>query len=88
MNQREPLQEQSKIRSILIQAEIALKENRFEEALALITGINVEEIRGLNIEEMQAIGSLLGYLRDLADEKKLNLAEELKVVQAGKNYLE
>lgn len=88
MNQKEPLQERSKVRSLLIQAEIALKENRFEEALAVISSISTDEIKELGIEEMQAIGSLLGYLRDLAEEKKLNLAEQLRIIQAGKNYLE
>ncbi|MEJ5227554.1 hypothetical protein [Thermodesulfovibrio sp.] len=88
MNQKEPLQERSKVRSLLIQAEIALKENRFEEALAVISSISTDEIKELGIEEMQAIGSLLGYLRDLAEEKKLNLAEQLRIIQAGKNYVE
>ncbi|MDI6865176.1 hypothetical protein [Thermodesulfovibrio yellowstonii] len=87
MNQREPLQEQSKIRSLLIQAELALKENRFEEALAMLSGISVEEMSTLNLEELQAIGALLNYLRELAEEKKNNLAEQLKVIQVGKNYL-
>ncbi|MGB9891783.1 MULTISPECIES: hypothetical protein [Thermodesulfovibrio] len=87
MNQREPLQEQSKIRSLLIQAELALKENRFEEALAMLSGISVEDMSTLNLEELQAIGALLNYLRELAEEKKNNLAEQLKVIQVGKNYL-
>ncbi|GLI53105.1 hypothetical protein TISLANDTSLP1_07980 [Thermodesulfovibrio yellowstonii] len=81
------MQEQSKIRSLLIQAELALKENRFEEALAMLSGISVEEMSTLNLEELQAIGALLNYLRELAEEKKNNLAEQLKVIQVGKNYL-
>lgn len=88
MNPKEPLQEQSKVRSLLIQAELALKENRFEEALAMLSGISVQEMSTLNLEELQAIGSLLNYLKELAEEKKNNLAEQLKVIQVGKNYLE
>lgn len=87
MNPKEPLQEQSKVRSLLIQAELALKENRFEEALAMLSGISVQEMSTLNLEELQAIGSLLNYLKELAEEKKNNLAEQLKVIQVGKNYL-
>ncbi|ACI21500.1 hypothetical protein THEYE_A1508 [Thermodesulfovibrio yellowstonii DSM 11347] len=53
----------------------------------MLSGISVEDMSTLNLEELQAIGALLNYLRELAEEKKNNLAEQLKVIQVGKNYL-
>ncbi|MEN2994260.1 MAG: hypothetical protein ABDH19_02790 [Thermodesulfovibrio sp.] len=87
MNKKEPLQEQSKIRNFLIQAELALSEDRFDEALAILLEIDIKEMDNLNLEELQAIGSLLNYLKGLAEEKKSNLTEQLKIIQATKKYL-
>ncbi|MCS7214661.1 MAG: hypothetical protein RMI30_02370 [Thermodesulfovibrio sp.] len=87
MNPKEPLQEQSKIRTLLIRAELALKEDRFDEALAVLSGINIEEMATLQFDELQAIGALLNYLRDLAEEKKNSIVEKLQIVQISKNYL-
>jgi len=66
MNKREPLSEQSKIRRLLILAEIALNENRYEEAVSILSGISPDEMATLSAEELQAIGRLLNYLKDLA----------------------
>ncbi len=87
MNKKEPLQEQSKVRSLLIQIEIALKEDRFEEALALLSGIKPEEFNSLSMEELQAVGNLINYIQALAEEKKAHLSEKIKIVQTGKEYL-
>jgi len=87
MNKREPLSEQSKIRGLLIQAEIALNENRYEEAISILSGISPDEMATLSEEELQAIGRLLNYLKDLAEQKKDYLVEQLKIIQASKDYL-
>jgi outer membrane PBP1 activator LpoA protein len=87
MNKREPLSEQSKIRGLLIQAEIALNENRYEEAVSILSGISPDEMATLSEEELQAIGRLLNYLKDLAEQKKDYLVEQLKIIQASKDYL-
>ncbi len=87
MNKKELLQEQSKVRSLLIQIEIALKEDRFEEALALLSGIKPEEFNSLSMEELQAVGNLINYIQALAEEKKAHLSEKIKIVQTGKEYL-
>ncbi len=79
--------EQSKIRSLLIQAEIALKQDRFEEAIAMLNGINLDEMSLLSFEELQAIGRLLNYLNILASEKKEQLSDQLKTIQASKQYI-
>jgi len=87
MNKREPLSEQSKIRGLLIQAEIALNENRYEEAVSILSGISPDEMATLSEEELQAIGRLLNYLKDLAEQKKDYLIKQLKTIQASKDYL-
>ncbi len=87
MSKKEPLQVQSKVRSLLIQIEIALKEERFEEALALLSGINPEEFNSLSIEELQAVGNLINYIKAIAEEKKAYLADKIKTIQASKEYL-
>jgi outer membrane PBP1 activator LpoA protein len=87
MNKREPLSEQSKIRRLLILAEIALNENRYEEAVSILSGISPDEMATLSAEELQAIGRLLNYLKDLAEKKKDYLVEQLKIIQASKDYL-
>jgi|YNPBryantNP2012_1023418.scaffolds.fasta_scaffold03723_5 hypothetical protein len=87
MNKREPLSEQSKIRRLLILAEIALNENRYEEAVSILSGISPDEMATLSAEELQAIGRLLNYLKDLAEQKKDYLIEQLKIIQASKDYL-
>lgn len=87
MSQKEPLQVQSKIRSLLIQAEIALKESKFEEALAVLSNINVEEMATLSFDELNAIGNLVNYIKGLAEEKKSELVNQLKIIQASKEYL-
>ena len=87
MNKREPLSEQSKIRRLLILAEIALNENRYEEAVSILSGISPDEMATLSAEELQAIGRLLNYLKDLAEQKKDYLIEQLKIMQASKDYL-
>jgi len=87
MNKREPLSEQSKIRGLLIQAEIALNENRYEEAISILSGISPDEMATLSEEELQAIGRLLNYLKDLAEQKKDYLIKQLKTIQASKDYL-
>lgn len=78
---------QSKIRRLLIQAEIALKENRYEEALSMLSGISLDEMATLSVEELQAVGRLLNYLKELAEQKKDSLTEQLKTIQASKEYL-
>ncbi|MGB9710625.1 MAG: hypothetical protein ACPLZA_03900 [Thermodesulfovibrio sp.] len=87
MNPEEQLLEPSKIRSLLIKAQIALKENRYEEALSIIQEINAEDMAGLSSEELQAVGRVLAYLKELSEEKKQFLVEELKKIQAAKQYL-
>jgi len=87
MNKREPLSEQSKIRRLLILAEIALNENRYEEAVSILSGISPDEMATLSEEELQAIGRLLNYLKNLAEKKKDYLIEQLKIIQASKDYL-
>lgn len=63
MNKKEPMQERSKVRSLLIQAELALKEDRVEEAIAMLSGIKTEEFATLTLEELHAIGNLLNYIK-------------------------
>ncbi len=87
MQSENPLQQQSEIRSILIQAEFALKENRYEEAVAMLSNINMEEMARLSMDELQAIGKLLNYLKEIAQQKKDELIEQLKTVQACKKYI-
>lgn len=87
MNPKKPLQEQSKVRGLLIQIEIALKENRFDEALAMLGSLNVEEMTTLEIEELQAVGNLLNYIKTLAEEKKSDLLQQMKIIQTSKEYL-
>lgn len=87
MNPKKPLQEQSKVRGLLIQIELALKEDKFEEALAMLFSIDVEEMATLKLEEIQAVGNLLTYIKTLAEEKKSNLLQQMKVIQTGKEYL-
>jgi len=87
MNKREPLSEQSKIRGLLIQAEIALQENRYEEAISMLSGISPDEMSTLSAEELQAIGRFLNYLKELAEQKKDYLIKQLKTIQASKDYL-
>lgn len=87
MNKKEPLQEQSKIRSILIQAELVLKENKFDEALAMLSRIEMNELATLPIDELYAIGNLINYIKNLAEEKKDDLVSQMKIIQASKKYL-
>lgn len=87
MNKKEFSQEQSNIRNILIQAELALKENRFDEALATLSRIEMNELANLPIEELYAIGSLINYIKNLAEEKKDDLVSQMKIIQASKEYL-
>lgn len=87
MNKKEPMQERSKVRSLLIQAELALKEDRFEEAIAMLSGIKTEEFATLTLEELHAIGNLINYIKSLAEEKKASLVDQMKVIQASKEYL-
>lgn len=86
MKGKELMQEQSKVRSLLIQAEIALKEDRFEEALAILSGIKTEDFATLQQEELYAIGNLVTYIKGLAEEKKSSLLNRMKVIQASKEY--
>lgn len=87
MNSKEPLLEQSKIRELLIKAQIALQENCYEKALSIVMQINTEEMATLSYEELQAVGNLLTHLKELSEEKKRNLVDELKKIQAGKEYI-
>ncbi len=87
MNKKEPMQERSKVRSLLIQAELALKEDRFEEAIAMLSGIKTEEFATLTLEELHAIGNLINYIKSLAEEKKASLVNQMKIIQASKEYL-
>lgn len=87
MNQKEPMSAQSKIRELLIKAQIALQEERYEEALSAVMGINTEEMANLSSEELLAVGNLLNHLKEISEEKKRNLVDELKKIQAGKEYL-
>jgi hypothetical protein len=87
MNKKEFSQEQSNIRNILIQAELALKENRFDEALATLSRIEMNELANLPIEELYAIGNLINYIKNLAEEKKDDLVSQMKIIQASKGYL-
>jgi hypothetical protein len=87
MNKKEFSQEQSNIRNILIQAELALKENRFDEALATLSRIEMNELANLPIEELYAIGNLINYIKNLAEEKKDDLVSQMKIIQASKEYL-
>jgi outer membrane PBP1 activator LpoA protein len=87
VKKEESLQEPSNIRSLLIKAQIALNENRFEEALDLISNIKTEELATLTLKELQAIANLVNYIQTTAEEKKSFLLNQLKVIQASKEYL-
>lgn len=87
MNTKEHSQEQSKTRSLLVQAELALKEDRFEEAIAMLSGIKEEEFATLTMEELHAIVNLINYIKSLAEKKREALVNQLKVIQASKEYL-
>lgn len=87
MNKREPLLEPSKFRRLLIQIEIALKENRFDEALNMLGSLDVEEMGNLTPEELHAVGNLLNYIKSLAEEKKSDLIEQMKIIQTSREYL-
>lgn len=87
MDKREQLPEYSEIRTLLMQTEIALNENRYEEVLAILNKINPDEMATLSVEELQAVGNLIKYISGIAEEKKSMLISQLKAIQAGKNYL-
>ncbi|GAQ95255.1 hypothetical protein TAGGR_2144 [Thermodesulfovibrio aggregans] len=88
MSQQKPLLDQSKIRVILNKAQFALKEDRYDEALQALSEIEIEDMRKLHYEELHAIGKLIIYLKELAEEKKLGIVEKLRMIQASKEYLE
>ncbi|WP_353683269.1 hypothetical protein V4D30_05170 [Thermodesulfovibrio sp. 3907-1M] len=87
MKKKNSVQQPSKVRNLLIKAQIALEENRYEEALSIVKEINAEDMKTLPFEELQAIDRVLAYLNELSEEKRRNLADELKKIQAGKEYL-
>lgn len=87
MNQEKQLLKQSKIRDLLIQAELALKEDRYEEALVIINDITFNEMKDLSMEELSAIGRLLICLKEIAEGKRNNIVNQLKTVQASKGYI-
>jgi len=70
MNQEKQSLKQSKIRDLLIQAELALKEDRYEEALVIINDITFNEMKDLSMEELSAIGRLLICLKEIAEGKE------------------
>lgn len=88
MSQQKPLLDQSKIRVILNKAQFALKEDRYDEALQALSEIEIEDMRKIPYEELHAIGKLITYLKELAEEKKLGIVEKLRMIQASKEYLE
>ncbi|WP_460179905.1 hypothetical protein [Thermodesulfovibrio sp. TK110] len=81
------MQQPSKIRELLIKAQISLRENSFEKALSIIQEINLEEIKTLSFEELQAVSKILAYLKTVSEEKKRDLTEELKKIQAARQYI-
>lgn len=87
MNKKEHLPEQSKIRSLLIQIELALKENRLEEALAILQEIKLDEMTRLSLKELQAVGNLINYIKILAEDKRSEIINQLKTIQASRKYL-
>ncbi|HHW21214.1 hypothetical protein [Thermodesulfovibrio thiophilus] len=87
MNQEKQLLKQSKIRDLLIQAELVLKEDRYEEALVIINDITFNEMKDLSMEELSAIGRLLICLKEIAEGKRNNIVDQLKTVQASKGYI-
>lgn len=88
MNQKEQLQKQSKIRSLLCKAQLALNEDRYDDALTILNEITLDEMKELGQEELLAIGRLLSYLKDMAEQKKEAILNQLKTVQARRGYLE
>lgn len=88
MSQQKPLLDQSKIRVILNKAQFALKEDRYDEALQALSEIEIEDMRKIPYEELHAIGKLIIYLKELAEEKKLGIVEKLRMIQVSKEYLE
>jgi len=64
-----------------------LQENRYEEAISMLSGISPDEMSTLSAEELQAIGRFLNYLKELAEQKKDYLIKQLKTIQASKDYL-
>ncbi len=87
MNKKEHLQAQSKTRAFLIRAEIALKDNRIEDALMMLNEIKLDELSMLSLEELHALGNLINYIKILAEEKKSELVAQLKAIQASREYL-
>ncbi len=87
MNKKEHSQEQSKIRNLLVLTELALKEDRFDEAIAMLSWIKTEEFATLTLEELHAIGNLINYIKSLAEEKKASLVNQMRVIQASKEYV-
>lgn len=87
MNKKEHLPEQSKIRSLLIQIELALKENRLEEALAILQEIKLDEMTRLSLKELQVVGNLINYIKILAEDKRSEIINQLKTIQASRKYL-
>lgn len=87
MKEKKFVQQPSKVRQLLIEAQIALQDNCFEKALSIIKEINSEEMKTLSFEELQAIDRILAHLKLLSEEKKRNLLDELKKIQASKEYI-
>jgi len=47
----------------------------------------MNELANLPIEELYAIGNLINYIKNLAEEKKDDLVSQMKIIQASKEYL-
>lgn len=84
---KKEFQKQSKIRSSLCKAQITLNEDRYDEALAILSRVTLDEINEVSEEELYAIGKLLICLKDIAQQKKEAIVAELKTVYASKRYL-
>ncbi|MCS7203071.1 MAG: hypothetical protein NZ809_01280 [Thermodesulfovibrio sp.] len=77
----------SDLKHLLIQIQIALKESRLEDALKMLNQIDLRVMASLSIEELQILGKLIHYIKEIAEEKRANLLNELNKIIAAKRYL-
>ncbi|MEN2986231.1 MAG: hypothetical protein ABDH16_06220 [Thermodesulfovibrionaceae bacterium] len=77
----------SDLKHLLIQIQIALKESRLEDALKMLNQIDSRVMASLSIEELQILGKLIHYIKEIAEEKRTNLLNELNKIVAAKRYL-
>lgn len=76
------------LRKLLIHIQIALNENRFEDALKLLTQIEIDNFSSISVQELHILGRLIDHIKEIAEQKRSSLVEEIKRISVAKSYLE